>query len=238
MHREEPLAPESRARYREWVLRRAAREPLQHVVHEAEFCGLKLRSDGRALVPRPETEGLVEAALALDLPPGSRVADLGTGSGAIAIALAVARPDLELWALDLSPQALALAQENAELHGVASRIRFELGDMAAPPAAWRGQMRLVLSNPPYVAAAEWEALEPEVRRDPRAALVAGPSGLEAYEALAGPARELLAPGGHLVLELGAGQAREVERIVAAAGLTVREVRRDFRGIERVLVAAS
>jgi len=95
-----------------------------------------------------------------------------------------------------------------------------------------------VSNPPYVRAAEWESLEPEVRRDPRQALVAGESGLAAYEAIAGPARELLAPGGHLVLELGAGQAREVERIVVASGLAVREVRPDWRGIERVLVAAS
>jgi release factor glutamine methyltransferase len=225
------------SRYALWVRRRAGREPLQHVTGTQEFYGLALKTDRRALIPRPETEGLVEAALACDLPHGARVADLGTGTGCIAVALAVARPHLVVDAVDLSPEALALARENAARHGVASSVRFTQGDFAAPPTTWSGVMHLVVSNPPYVSEPAWETLEPEVRdHDPRAALVAGPTGLEAYAALAPPSFALLRPGGRLVLELGDAQADGVRAIVTGAGFEAVDVRPDLRGIDRVLVA--
>jgi release factor glutamine methyltransferase len=224
-------------RYSDWVRRRASREPLQHVIGEQEFCGLALKADRRALVPRPETEGLVEAALRLDLPHGARVADLGTGSGCIAIALAVERGDLAIDALDHSSDALELARENAALHGVVQCVFFTQCDLATPPAEWREVMHLVVSNPPYVSEPDWKTLEPEVRdHDPRNALVAGPTGLEAYAALAPTSFGLLRPGGHLVLELGDAQAGDVREVVTRAGFEVIEVRPDLRGIDRVLVA--
>jgi release factor glutamine methyltransferase len=237
VHRRDRLDADVAARYAELVRRRATREPLQHVTGIQEFHGLELGADRRALVPRPETEGLVEAVLRLDLPHGARVADLGTGSGCIAIALAVDRSDLEIDAIDISSDAIELARANAVRHGVARRIRFAEGDLARPPASWLGAMHLVVSNPPYVGESEWERLEPEVRdHDPRAALVAGPTGFEAYRALAPVSFELLLPGGQLAIELGAGQAGEVRDVVARAGFELIDVRPDLRGIDRVLVA--
>jgi release factor glutamine methyltransferase len=224
-------------RYAEWIRRRSNREPLQHVTGEQEFYGLALASDRRALVARPETEGIVEAVLKLVPPRGARVADLGTGGGCIAVALAVQRPDLAIEALDISADALALARENAVRHGVESRIRFTRADFTDPPEAWRGVMDLVVSNPPYARDDEWDSLEPEVRdQDPRSAIVAGPTGLEAYGALAPVSFGLLCAGGRLVLELGMGQAPAVSEIASDAGLEVIDVRPDFCGIERVLVA--
>jgi release factor glutamine methyltransferase len=237
VRRHDPLDAAVGVRYAGWVRRRASREPLQHVTGEQEFHGLMLKADRRALVPRPETEGLVEVALNLDLPDGARVADLGTGSGCIAIALAVERADLVIDALDRSSDALELARENAVRHDVAARVRFTRCDLATPPTAWRAVMHLVVSNPPYVTEPEWENLEPEVRdHDPRAALVAGPTGLEAYAALAPASFGLLRPGGRLVLELGDTQAGDVREIVTRAGFEVIAVRPDLRGIDRVLVA--
>ncbi len=224
-------------RYSGWIRRRADREPLQHVLEVQEFYGLSLLTDGRALVPRPETEGLVQAALGLVPASGARVVDLGTGSGCIVVALAVERPDLRIQALDRSPTALALARENAARHDVGARIEFVERDIACPPDSWRGTMDLVVSNPPYVSEADWRTLEPEVREhDPCEALVAGPTGLEAYRALAPASFSLLRPAGHLVLELGDRQAESVRAIVAGEGFDILEVRPDLRGIPRVLVA--
>jgi release factor glutamine methyltransferase len=237
VHRAEILDEAAARRYESWVRRRASREPLKHVTGVQEFHGLSLRADRRALIPRPETEGLVDATLSLDLPVGARVADLGAGGGCISVALAVRRGDLEIDALERSGAALDLARENAELHGVTARIRFTEGDLGDPPAAWRGRMHCVVSNPPYGSESEWPLLQPEVRdHDPREAFVAGPTGLEAYQALARPVYALLRPSAHLVLELGFGQAADVSAIVTGAGFEVREIRPDFNGIERVLLA--
>lgn len=237
VRRREPLDRDVAARFVTWVARRAAREPLQHVTGVQEFHGLEFGTDRRALVPRPETEGLVDLALGYELPEGARVADLGTGTGCIAITLAVKRPGLVVDALDRSEDALDLARENARRHGVEARVRFTAGDFARPPAGWRGAMDLVVSNPPYVAEREWESLEPEVRvHDPHVALVPGPSGYEAYRALAPASHELLKPRGRLLFELGEGQADEVRELVTRAGFTELAVTRDLRGIERVLAA--
>ena len=230
----DPVDDEIGARFADWVARRERREPFQHITGSAEFHGLEMRVDARALIPRPETEGIVDAALERE--PLS-LADLGTGSGCIAVALAVRRTELRVHALDRSGDALELARENARAHGVESRVELRSGDMAAPPEEWRAAMDVVVSNPPYVAEDAWRELEPEVRdHDPREALVPGPTGLEAYPQVARGACELLRPDGVLIVELGQGQAAAVREIFARHGLQPLEVRSDLRGIERVLIA--
>jgi release factor glutamine methyltransferase len=233
----EALPPGVLTRYGALVERRERREPLQHLTGSQEFYGLELAVDRRALIPRPETEGLVDAVLGETLPHEARVLDIGTGSGCIAIALAVARADLVLVAVDRSAQALELARENASRHGVGHRIEFQRLGVEDLPGPWPGGFDAVVSNPPYVSEAEWGGLEPEVREyEPREALVAGASGLEAYRCLAPVSLGLLRPDGRLVVELGYGQAEAVRQIVASAGLLVIRLLRDLRGIDRVLVA--
>jgi len=237
VRRNERLPEAIAERYATWIDRRAAREPAQHITGTQEFYGLDFHVDGRVMIPRPETEGIVDAALELDLPRGGAAVDLGTGSGCIAVTLAVKRPDLEIYALDKSRDALAVARSNAVAHGVDGRIDFVHGDLASPPAEWSGRMSVVMSNPPYVPEGELAGLQSEVRdHDPHIALVGGPTGLEAYEALVPAARDLLRPAGHLVLELGFEQAEAVRRLVEAGGFRVVEVRPDMQQIPRILVA--
>jgi len=237
VRRDEPLEPAVAERYERWITRRATREPLQHILGTQEFHGLEFEVDGRVLIPRPETEALVDAVLELDLRRGARVADLGTGSGCIIVALGVQRPDFELVALDCSAEALQVARRNAERHGLAGRIELVQGDLAHPPASWRATLDALVSNPPYVPEEAWHGLQREVRdHDPRVALVGGAGGLEAYAALAPVAMQLLKHGGWLALELGFGQATEIRTLVDDAGLTAVAVLPDLRGIPRVLVA--
>jgi release factor glutamine methyltransferase len=236
IRRPQPLDPPCLERYERSIARRERREPVQHVLGFQEFHGLAIRVDARALVPRPETEGLVDAVLEC-APPGADVADLGTGTGCLAIALAVRRPDLSVRALDRSADALALARENLALHGLSRRIELVRGDLAHPPAAWLGRLDVVVSNPPYVGLEAWRGLAPEVRDyEPREALVPGPTGYEAYAALAPAAAALLRPGGRLVAELGYGQDHRVREIVEGAGFGDVRIRDDLNGIPRVLVA--
>lgn len=237
LRRKERLSEGQARAYLEAIVRRERREPLQHILGVQEFFGLPIKVDSRVLVPRPETELLVETVLGLDLPMGATVADLGTGSGCIPIALGVHRSDLELHGLDRSAEALALAEENAILHRLSERIALHQGNLASPPGRWKGRLDAVVSNPPYVSESEWEGLQPEVREhDPRIALVSGPTGFEAYAALAPVARELLKPGGWLVTELGFGQAEGVRELVELAGLELVEIKPDLHQIPRVLVA--
>jgi release factor glutamine methyltransferase len=237
VRRDRPLDPAAAGRFAEWIDRRARREPSQHITGVQEFHGLEFEVDRHVLIPRPETEGLVDAALDLELAPTAALADLGTGSGCVAITLARRRPGLRIHALDRSERALRVARANAARHRVAERVRFRLGDLADPPADWLGGMDAVLSNPPYVSEPEWERLAPEVRdHDPREALVAGPEGLDAYTRLAPAAFELLRPGGFAVVELGFGQADRVRRIFVESGLSTIEIRPDLNRIPRVLVA--
>jgi len=238
VRRGEPLPGVEAESYRRWIARRERREPAQHIVGTQEFYGLELEVDGRALIPRPETELVVDAALALDLPPEARAADLGTGSGCLAVTLAVRRPGLRVLALDRSEAALDLARANARRHGVASRVHaVRAGFSVPPPPAWAGATSLVVSNPPYVSEADWSELEPEVRdHDPREALVPGPTGLEAFPDVLRLAAGLAHAGAHLLLEIGHGQAASVERLLPPAGWTLVETRPDLRGIPRVVVA--
>jgi release factor glutamine methyltransferase len=235
--RPDPLDPAIASELEALIARREQREPFQHLTGTQEFYGLDIAVDRRALIPRPETEGLVDAVLSFALPERALVIDLGTGTGCIPIALAATRCDLRLRALERSRDALDLARANVAAHGLESRIELIEGDLAEPPAAWAGTAGAVVSNPPYVPEREWRELEPEVRdHEPRDALVPGDEGLEAFHPVARAARGLLGSGGRLALEIGYGQADAVRAIVAAAGFRDVEVRPDLRGIPRVVVA--
>lgn len=233
----EPVDPRAGERYERLLAGRTRRAPLAYLTGEREFWSLRLAVDPRVLVPRPETETLVEAALAR-LGPAPRVADVGTGSGAVAIALAVELPAAALWAVDRSPAALELARANAAAHGVGARIEFLEGDLAAPLAQLAGTLDAVVSNPPYVPSAEIERLEPEVRdHEPRLALDGGEDGLAVIARLIAQAPRPLRPGGWLLLEVGAGQAGAVAELLRDAGAwDPAQTVRDLAGIERVVAA--
>ena len=219
--------------------RRLAAEPVARIVGEKEFWSLTLRLSPDTLVPRPETETVVEAALAA-LPaagtgaPAPRIADLGTGSGALLLAILHERRDAFGIGTDISAGALACARENARRLQLASRAAFVACDLSG---ALRGPFDLMVSNPPYVASAQIATLAPEVRDfDPRRALDGGADGLAFYRRIAGEAANLLAPQGALVVELGAGQLEPVSGIMAQAGLVPPEpARRDLAGIPRGLI---
>ncbi|HEX5045042.1 MAG TPA: peptide chain release factor N(5)-glutamine methyltransferase [Candidatus Polarisedimenticolaceae bacterium] len=232
--RPDPLPGEAEERLAGLLRRREAREPWQYLTGEAEFHGLTLAVDRRVLIPRPETEEVVDAVLGLGVPPGGRLADLGTGSGCIALAVKAARPDLTVLALERSRDALAVARANARRIGL--EVTFREGDFAEPPQDWTGSLDAVVANPPYVAEGEWGCLAPEVRdHEPRAALVPGETGLEAYRVLLPAAFRLLVPGGALVLELGWRSAAPVSALALAAGFREVAVRDDLRGVPRILV---
>jgi release factor glutamine methyltransferase len=233
------------ARLDSLVARRAAGEPIQLVLGHWPFRTLDLLVDQRALIPRPETEQVVEVALrALDevaaaRPAGQRpvVVDLGTGTGAIALSVAAERPKAEVWATDASADALAVARANLAGLGMAgSRVRLLAGDWwAALPADLAGTVDLVVSNPPYIGAAE-ELPASVVDWEPQAALVAGPSGMEGYERIIGEVARWLAPGGALVLEIGATQAGAVVALAEMAGLVDVSVATDLAGLDRSVSA--
>ncbi len=235
--RPDALSADDAAHLASLVKRRAGREPFQYLFGEQEFRGLTFRVDRRVLVPRPETEQLVEVVLRAGVRTGSCVADLGTGSGCIAVSLAWARPDLRLFALDRSDSAIALAAENAARHGVAARIAFRVGDFEHPPADWLGAMDAIVSNPPYVSEEEWVSLAPEVRdHEPKDALVPGPVGDEAYGAMAPAVHRLLRPHGLAVVELGWRSEPAARDAFARSGFDGIVVEPDARGIPRVLRA--
>jgi release factor glutamine methyltransferase len=217
--------------------RRLAGEPLEYILGTCEFMGIELLVDSRVLVPRPETELLVETVLARAPKGCSLVADLGTGSGAIAVSLALSLPSASLVCLDISPGALACCRENGRRNGCAPRMRFVRADMRAGLAFAPGSFDMIVSNPPYVASRDIPGLQPEVRSEPAAALDGGSDGLAFYRAIARHAPAALRQGGLLAVEIGAGQCREVTDIFEASGsIPVREVIKDYAGIERVIIA--
>jgi release factor glutamine methyltransferase len=235
--RQDPVSPADATRFAEMIDARAGRKPLQHLEGNTEFRGLELEVNGDVLIPRPETEELVQAVLDAGLPESARIADLGTGSGCIAIALAVERPAWRVHAVDVSAAALRVAARNAAKHGVADRVTFIERDFGSVPEPERGAYDAVVSNPPYVPQDEWEGLQPEVRdHEPRIALVPGPTGNEAYEAVARVAAAMLRPGGLLALELGWKSEPAVRARVAAVAFGEVRVSPDLRGIPRVLTA--
>ena len=223
-------------RIRPLVRRRGQREPLAYVLGTAEFCGLMLKADRRALVPRPETERLVELLQERCTPAPARVLDLGTGSGCIALALAAAWPGAEVVAVDASDDALALARENGEATGLAARVQWLKSDwFSAVPVDAR--FDLIVSNPPYLTAEETAAAEPEVRTyEPAAALTAAESGMADLRKIIAEAPRFLAPGGWLAMETGIAQHAELLADLAKAGLRDGESVKDLAERDRFVFA--
>ncbi len=218
--------------------RRLARESVAVIVGEKEFWGLRFQVGPATLVPRPESETIVDAALrALDAQglrhAPLRIADLGTGSGCLLLALLSELPSAYGVGTDISNPALEIARQTARALRLAQRALFVRGSFAA---ALAGDFDLIVSNPPYVATGELTALAPEVRREPRQALDGGPDGLAAYQAIAADATRVLRRGGALVLEVGIGQAGPVAALLWAAGLTTEQPQMDLAGVPRALVA--
>ena len=235
------LTPPELARLRELVKRRRAHEPMAYLRGEREFYGRVFKVDRRVLVPRPDTETLVDVALARtpDFALDRRVLDLCTGSGCVAITLARQRPTTDVVATDVSADALAVARENAVRLG-AYNVSFLHGDLTkaleGARLPWSPlRFELIVSNPPYIATGECDRLMPDVRDfEPRVALDGGPDGLDFYRRIAQDAPPLLAREGVLAVEVGAGEAHDVAALFAAAGLRDVEITRDLGRIERVV----
>ncbi len=224
-------------RFRALAARRASREPAAFLTGRREFWSLDFEVSAATLIPRPDTETVVEAALAaIEDRPRPRILDLGTGTGAILIALLAERPDAEGVGVDLTPEAVALARRNAARLGVGARARFGVSSWWShvPP----GDYDLVVSNPPYVESATLAALEPEVRdHEPATALDGGADGLAAYRAIAAGLAPRLASHGAAVLEIGRGQGEAVRAIFAAFGFACAAGRADLGDVERALTFA-
>lgn len=235
-HADECVSPDEADAYIELVDRRYRGEPMQYVEGCAEFYGLNFQVTPDVLIPRPETEHLVEKTI--ELAAGfthPRIVDIGTGSGAIAIALAHALSKAIVTATDQSPVALAVAERNAARNGVADRIRFLTGDLLAPIA--QEQFEIVVSNPPYVPDSDRDSLSVEVRDyEPAQALFAGEDGLAIYRRLIPAAFRALAPDGFVVLEIGYGQQAGVRPLLEDAGFTHIAFTADLKGIPRVASA--
>lgn len=233
-----PIGQRESQTFAAMVDRRLAGEPVARILGEKEFWGLPIGLNAATLVPRPETEIVVEAALEairhFQFGPRIHICDLGTGSGAILVALLCELPQAHGTAIDISAEALSQARINAERLGVAERIVFQLSGFDQAPA---GRYDLVISNPPYVRSADLAGLMPEVRGfDPGLALDGGADGLDAYRAIARRLPDMVAPGGLIVLELGAGQADGVRALLEPHEMQVWAIRPDLAGIERALVA--
>jgi release factor glutamine methyltransferase len=232
------LTPKELTRFRSDVYRRAEREPLAYIVGQREFFRLSFAVSPAVLVPRPETELLVEQALDwLTLPsaPASpRIADVGTGSGIIAVTLAVHLPTARILATDTSADALSVAHTNAVRHGVAAQIEFLVGDLLVPVLQ---PVDLIAANLPYVATSEWETLMPEIRDyEPRQALDGGPDGLEWVRRLLDAAPGCLRPGAVLLAEIGATQGAAVLDLARSRFPTARiALRRDYAGLDRLFL---
>lgn len=230
------LNPREQAAFAAAVARRLTGEPVQYITGTQEFFGLPLAVTRAVLIPRPETELLVEAALAR-LPQGRdlRLADIGTGSGAIAIAIAARLPSARITCIDLSAAALAVARRNAETHSVAERLDFLEGDLLDALPADAAPFDAILSNPPYIPETDRASLHPQVRDfEPATALFAGPLGLSLYERLLPQALPHLLHGGLLALEFGAGQRHALERLLKPWSAV--QILDDLQGIPRVALA--
>ncbi len=238
---EQSVTAEQLARVMSVVRRRESREPLQYILGTQEFCGLEFSVTPAVLIPRPETELLIQETVREGgFAEGIVLVDVGTGSGCVAVTLATILGGMRIFALDCSRDALSVAKGNAERHGVSDKIVWLEGDLLSPLREYSvaGAVDAIISNPPYIAETEWAGLQPEVRDyEPRQALVAGPQGTEFHERLIHDSKQFLVPGGLLVMELGQGQAPLVRRVAeAAGGYTGLQTVKDEAGIERVLIA--
>jgi release factor glutamine methyltransferase len=242
LQHDRPVVGEELERYRDRVRRRAGGEPLQHILGATGFYGRDFKVVPGVFIPRPETERLVERALACLANLGDDVlsplaGEIGCGSGIIAVTLAAEAPRLEIWASDVNPAAVELTGTNAHLHGVGPRVHAQVGNrFDGLPARLRGNLDLLVSNPPYVRRADLGGLPREVQHDPREALDGGEDGLDFYRALAAGASRWLKAGGWVVLEIGADQGDQVAQILGASEFAEVQVSRDFNDLPRVAAA--
>jgi release factor glutamine methyltransferase len=253
MKYDQAVGEAERTAFRELVRRRSEREPTRYLVGTNEFMSLAFKVTSATLIPRPETEMLVEETMRLagikrrpaGAAPGespvttATVIELCTGCGCVAVSLAAYMPGGRVTATDISPAALEVARTNAEAHGVADRVAFLEGDLFAPlDAADVQPADFLLANPPYVSEADWAGLEPEIRdHEPRQALVAGPTGTEVVERILKGAPAYLKPGGTMLVEIGAEQGPAVAAAAAATrGLTDVRILKDYAGLDRILMA--
>jgi release factor glutamine methyltransferase len=242
LRHDQPLSDDELDCYKKGLKRRLAYEPTQYITGHQEFWSMDFFVSPAVLIPRPETELLVEAALKHLRPPDQhaaapRILDIGSGSGVLAITLAAELPQAKVTAVDWSWEALAVARENARRHGVEPRIAWVLGDLLESLAA-PAQFDVIVSNPPYVPTAAWEVLPPEIKQyEPRLALDGGPDGLDVIRALIPAASTRLAPGGLLALEVGQGQAEAVKQLMEDQGvLAPAKIVQDYQRIGRVVLA--
>ena len=241
-HVARPLLDEELTVFLDLVMRRSSREPLQYILGATEFMGLDLELTADVLIPRGDTETLVEAVLDHEESVGpreeARFADIGTGSGAIAVALASYVRYFRGHAVDVSPAAALIARRNLARHDLSERVTVVEGDGLSPLENLAGTFDYLVSNPPYIAGELAETLEPEVRdHEPHLALFPGEDALFWYRRFAMEGARFLRPGGVLAVEVGAGQAPDVEQLLAASGWRLLETRSDLAGIARVVVAA-
>lgn len=230
---ETPVPPNEEERFRRLLERRLHGEPVSYLTKEREFYGRTFHVDQRVLIPRPETEHLIEAALARDLPPRPWILDLGTGSGAIALTLALELPGSRVIATDLSVDALAVAALNRRRYGLEDRVALLACDLAA--AVGLPRIDMLVSNPPYIDPADKPSLSPEIRDfEPDLALYASTHGLAIVERVLTTASKLRS-GVPLLIEVGAGQGAELRQRLPSTTLAIEEVTRDYAGIERIVV---
>ena len=231
-----PLKEGERALYREMIQRRIAGEPVAYIVGHREFWSMKFAVSPESLIPRPETEHLVEEAVRIgkELCPPQRVLEIGHGCGAVAIALATELTEAQIVATDISPGTRSLAQNNAEAHGVGERVRFVMGDLYPPEDE---PFDLICSNPPYIPTGEILHLAPEVRDyEPLTALDGGEDGLSFFREIAQGAADFLTEGGWLLLEMGKGQDPQVAVILQEQGFSHIDLVPDYAGVKRVIKA--
>jgi release factor glutamine methyltransferase len=233
-HPERALTPQEKINYQEAIAQRAIGIPTQYITGHQEFWGMDLIVSPAVLIPRPETEHVVETVLTLSLGASPRIIDVGTGSGCIALALAKELPLAKIHATDISPAALEIARANAARHRLDARIQFHRTDLLL--GFETGTFDLIVSNPPYVGESEEDQVQLEVRKyEPRDAVFAGPTGLEVIARLIQQAHVVLKPGGWLVMEMSGAIAEAIKRLLA--GWSELRVINDLQGIPRVAVAA-
>ncbi|NLN59515.1 MAG: peptide chain release factor N(5)-glutamine methyltransferase [Deltaproteobacteria bacterium] len=237
-HPEDEVNPDAVFRYKGWLQRRGGNEPVSYITGTKEFWSLPFLVTPAVLIPRPETEVLVEETLAC-MPSKAgktwQVLEVGTGSGAVAVALASERPDIQITATDVVPEALAIARANAEANGVQDRITFLQGNMLEPVS---GRFDLIVSNPPYISRHDYDSLPPGIREyEPMGALVPGPEGTEAHGILIQESPSFLYAGGWLLMEMDGGQVGTLRRLFNKRGRYENlSVRSDYGGMERVIRA--
>ena len=234
VHFDEPLMAGELAEYKAMIKRRIAREPVAYIIGKKEFMGLSFKVTPKVLVPRPDTEILVGAVLDYLPDTAGRIADIGTGSGAVALSILMNNDKLNAEAVDISAEALAIAEENAEALGIAGRVIFREGDLLSPLS---GEYDAIVSNPPYIPKADMQMLAPEVKEyEPGNALYGGEDGLDFYRRLAAGAGEFLRGEGFLAVEVGIGEAAAVTSLFTTAGLIRPKIIKDYAGIDRVVIA--